>query len=67
MLLPTKAAAYEISNVRYHAHLVDVDRSFYDRMRMAMQASGGVLQMSGTTYKHYMDKLPAGLGHPNPL
>eukprot|EP01051_Picozoa_sp_SAG22_P027492 SAG22_NODE_9226_length_602_cov_0.580517_1_plen_125_part_00 len=22
---------------------------------MAMQASGGVLQMSGTTYKHYMD------------
>jgi hypothetical protein len=46
---------YEISNVRYHAHLVDVDRSFYDRMRMAMQASGGVLQMSGTTYKHYMD------------
>eukprot|EP01051_Picozoa_sp_SAG22_P006474 SAG22_NODE_424_length_10663_cov_93.402026_18_plen_395_part_00 len=37
---------YEITNVRYHAHLVDVDRSFYDRMRMAMQASGGVLQMS---------------------
>ena len=47
--------AYKIDNVRYHAHLVDVDRSFYDRMRMAMQASGGVLQMSGTTYKHYMD------------
>ena len=46
---------YEISNVRFHAHLVDVDRSFYDRMRMAMQAAGGVLQMSGTTYKHYMD------------
>ena len=49
---------YEITNVRYHAHLVDVDRSFYDRMRMAMQASGGVLQMSGTTYKHYMDTKP---------
>lgn len=49
---------YEITNVRYHAHLVDVDRSFYDRMRMAMQASGGVLQMSGSTYKHYMDTKP---------
>eukprot|EP01051_Picozoa_sp_SAG22_P011435 SAG22_NODE_1099_length_5564_cov_27.088564_5_plen_283_part_00 len=35
-----------------------VDRSFYDRMRMAMQASGGVLQMSGSTYKHYMDTKP---------
>lgn len=46
---------YKVKNVRYHAHLVDVDRGFYDRMRMAMQASGGVLQMSGTTYKHYLD------------
>ena len=46
---------YEIKNVRFHAHLVDVDRSFYDRMRMAMQQAGGVLQMSGTTFKHYLD------------
>ena len=58
--ITTLTPAYEISNVRYHAHLVDVDRSFYDRMRMAMQASGGVLQMSGTTYKHYMDSKPEG-------
>eukprot|EP01050_Picozoa_sp_SAG11_P060318 SAG11_NODE_39584_length_227_cov_296.671875_1_plen_57_part_01 len=32
---------YEISNVRYHCHLVDVDKTFYDRMRSAMMASGG--------------------------
>ena len=35
--------------------MVDVDRSFYDRMRQSMMASGGVLQFSGTTYKHYQD------------
>lgn len=46
---------YEINNVKYHAHLVDVDRSFYDRMRMAMSQAGGVIQLSGTTYKHYID------------
>ena len=46
---------YEITNVRYHCHLVDVDKSFYDRMRQSMMSSGGVLQFSGTTYKHYLD------------
>eukprot|EP01051_Picozoa_sp_SAG22_P016833 SAG22_NODE_2468_length_2538_cov_15.117261_1_plen_347_part_10 len=46
---------YSISNVQYHCHLVDVDKSFYDRMRQSMMASGGVLQFSGTTYKHYLD------------
>ena len=34
--ITTLTPAYEISNVRYHAHLVDVDRSLYDRMRMAI-------------------------------
>eukprot|EP01050_Picozoa_sp_SAG11_P027512 SAG11_NODE_6999_length_1210_cov_25.800180_1_plen_310_part_10 len=46
---------YEISNVRYHCHLVDVDKTFYDRMRSAMMASGGFLQLAGTTYRHYLD------------
>ena len=46
---------YEITDVRYHCHLVDVDKSFYDRMRQSMMSSGGVLQFSGTTYKHYLD------------
>lgn len=47
--------SYQITDVRYHCHMVDVDRSFYDRMRQSMMASGGVLQLSGTTYKHYQD------------
>ena len=46
---------YEITDVRYHCHFVDVDRTFYDRMKSAMMASGGFLQLSGTTYRHYMD------------
>ena len=46
---------YEITNVKYHCHLVDVDKGFYDRMRQSMMASGGVLQFSGTTYRHYLD------------
>eukprot|EP01051_Picozoa_sp_SAG22_P007619 SAG22_NODE_542_length_9294_cov_156.554649_7_plen_551_part_00 len=49
---------YRIDNVRFHCHLVDVDKSFYDRMRQSMMASGGVLQFSGTTYKHYLDTHP---------
>ena len=48
-------SGYEITDVRYHCHLVDVDKSFYDRMRQSMMSSGGVLQFSGTTYKHYLD------------
>ena len=48
-------SGYEITDVRYHCHLVDVGKSFYDRMRQSMMSSGGVLQFSGTTYKHYLD------------
>ena len=49
------ANGYEIKDVRYHCDLVDVDKSFYDRMHQSMMSSGGVLQFSGTTYKHYLD------------
>ena len=54
---------YEISDVRYHCHFVDVDRTFYDRMKSAMMASGGFLQLSGTTYRHYMDTHTGGANH----
>lgn len=33
----------DISAVRYVAHTIDLERSFYDRLRMAQQNSGGVL------------------------
>ena len=47
------ASAWTISNVRYVAHLIDLDRSFYDRLRMVMDDAGGVLQLAGQTYRHF--------------
>ena len=44
---------WTISDVRYVAHLIDLQRDFYDKMRMVMEGSGGVLQLAGTTYRHY--------------
>ena len=48
---------YEISNVRFHAHLVDVDNSFYDRMRLALHAAGGLLP-PGTAPPHRLSAAP---------
>ena len=47
------ASLWSVLNVKYVAHLIDLDRSFYDRLRMVMDASGGVLQLAGQTYRHY--------------
>ena len=44
---------WTILNVKYVAHLIDLDRSFYDRLRMVMDSSGGVLQLAGQTYRHF--------------
>lgn len=46
-------SAWTISNVRYVAHLIDLDRAFYDRLRMVMDDAGGVLQLAGQTYRHF--------------
>ena len=45
--------AWTLSNFRYVAHLIDLERDFYDRLRMVMEGSGGVLQLAGQTYRHY--------------
>ena len=50
-------AAWNITNVKYVAHLIDLDRSFYDKLRSVMESSGGVLQMAGQTYRHYVGQL----------
>ncbi len=47
------SSLWSVLNVKYVAHLIDLDRSFYDRLRMVMDASGGVLQLAGQTYRHY--------------
>ncbi len=53
------ASAWTIQNVRYVAHLIDLDRSFYDRLRMVMDDAGGVLQLAGQTYRHFSGLLEA--------
>ena len=44
---------FSISDVRYMAHMVTLQRDFYDKLRMVMEGSGGVLQLAGTTYRHF--------------
>lgn len=44
---------FQIDNVRYMAHMVSLQRDFYDKLRMVMEGSGGVLQLAGTTYRHF--------------
>ena len=53
---------WTVSAVKYVAHLIDLDRSFYDRLRAVMESSGGVLQLAGQTYRHFVGNLPAGIG-----
>lgn len=53
---------WSVSNVEYVSHLIDLDRSFYDRLRMVMEQSGGVLQLAGQTYRHFSAQTPAGVG-----
>ena len=43
---------YEISSVRYVAHEVNLDDAFVNQMKASMQATGGVLSLSSTTYRH---------------
>ena len=47
------AVNWDISNVRYIAHMISLQRDFYDKLRMVMEGSGGVLQLAGTTYRHF--------------
>ena len=53
------AATYSVSEITYDAHLIDLERSFYDRLKSVQQSSGGVLQLAGQTYRHYINQIPA--------
>ena len=53
---------WTVSDIRYMAHLVDLQRDFYDRLRMVMEGSGGVLQLAGQTYRHFSGSFPASAG-----
>jgi hypothetical protein len=52
--------SWTITGVKYVAHLIDLDRMFYDRLRMVMESSGGVLQLAGQSYRHFSGNLPDG-------
>jgi|TARA_R110002050_G_scaffold32181_1_gene82944 hypothetical protein len=59
------APDYSITNVRYVSHLIDLERSFYDRLRMVQQQSGGVLQIAGQSYRSFRTTLDAGVVQSN--
>jgi hypothetical protein len=46
--------------MRYVVHTIDLERSFYDRLRMVQQNSGGVLQIAGTSFRNYSSSLAVG-------
>ena len=50
---------YSISNVRYVAHLVELQRDFYDMLRMTQQQSGGVLQIAGQSFRTFTGSISA--------
>ena len=53
---------WSLTNVKYVANLIDLDREFYGRLRSVMEESGGVLQLAGQTYRHYSAVIPNGGG-----
>ena len=55
--------SYTIDQCKWHCHLVDVDRTFYDRLRQSMMSTGGVLTFSGTSYKHFLEEKPNDTKH----
>ena len=50
---------FEITSVRYVAHLVELQRDFYDMLRMTQQNSGGVLQIAGQSFRNFTGDISA--------
>ena len=53
-----KAPQWSITNCRYVAHLVSMDRSFYDALRSEMAMSGSI-SLHGHSWKHYSNSIAA--------
>ena len=59
-------ANYSISNVRYVAHVVDMERDFYDMIRNIQMESGGSLMIGSSTFRHFSHAYdPAGVENVN--
>tara|TARA_R110002096_G_scaffold283745_2_gene477787 strand:+ start:1264 stop:2727 length:1464 start_codon:yes stop_codon:yes gene_type:complete len=50
---------YSISDCRYVAHLVDLDRNFYDALRAEMAYTGSIA-IHGQTWRHFSGNIGAG-------
>ena len=50
---------FEITSVRYVAHLIELQRDFYDMLRMTQQNSGGVLQIAGQSFRNFTGDISA--------
>ena len=48
---------YNIRNVKYIGHEVNLDSGFVEQMKASMNATGGLLSMSSTTYRYYSDNV----------
>jgi hypothetical protein len=48
-----------IDNVRYIANLVEVGQDVSQQLRMLQEMSGGVLTLTGQTYRHFAGAIPA--------
>jgi hypothetical protein len=47
------AAGYEIHNVKYVAHIVEMQRDLYDMLRNLQSQSGGSLMIGSSTFRHF--------------
>lgn len=50
---------YSITDCRYVAHLIDMDRNFYDSLRQEMSMSGSIA-IHGQTWRHFQGNVAAG-------
>lgn len=53
------APSYSIDKCRYVAHLVDMDRQFYDSLRQEMMMTGSIA-LHGHGWRHFGSTIPAG-------
>lgn len=54
-----------IDNVRYVANLVEVGNDVGQQLRMLQEMSGGVLTLTGQTYRHFSGTVTAGAAETN--
>lgn len=60
-VIGTLGKQINISNVKYVAHTIDLDKDYYNRLRMVQQQTGGVIQISGVSFCNSIGDLPEGV------